>query len=376
MTKPIRVLQVFGTMNRGGAETMIMNLYRNINRDKVQFDFVVHHRNKGDFDNEIYDLGGRIFYISSYKFTNHFLYIKEWENLLKDHEEWNIIHGHMYSTASIYLKVAKKLGRYTISHSHSTSNGKGALAFLKDIIQIPLKNIPDTMMACSNEAGKWLYGSDVINKENYIMFPNAIDLSLFSFNKKERAMIRKELNFENKIIIGHVGRYEYPKNFPFLLEIINKLKEVNKNFLLLQIGNGKNNKDLQTMIKDKNLEDNIKFLGVRNDVADLMQAMDLFIFPSIYEGLPVVLIEAQASGLQCIVSSNITKEVDITKSVSYLPVDKGVNIWVDSILNSDFKYNRNANKDVLERAGYDIKNSAHWIENFYIQKNNKVNFKM
>lgn len=369
MEKPYRILQVFGIMNRGGAETMIMNLYRNIDRNKIQFDFVVHHNEPGDYDDEIKKLGGRIFYVPRYSLFNHISYKMAWKTLIKEHEEWGIIHGHMYSTASIYLKVAKKLGRYTIAHSHSTSNGRGVLALLKNLMQIPLKNIADKLMACSDEAGKWLYGKDVLNSKKYILLPNAINVDKFIFNKETREKVRKNLKLENKIVIGHVGRFEYAKNFSFILDLINNIGNLNKNFVFIQIGNGKGNEQLEDMISKKNLGNNIKLMGIRNDVYDLIQAMDIFILPSIYEGLPVVVIEAQASGLPCLLSNSITKEVGLTNLVKYLPIDKGIDIWSKEILSLNIEDDRLNTGDIIKNAGYDVKTSAKWIEKFYISIN-------
>lgn len=361
----IRVLQVLGLMNRGGAESMIMNLYRNIDRNKVQFDFVVHHEEKGDFDDEIKRLGGRIFYVPQYKIINHLEYIRAWKKLLNEHCEWEIIHGHMYSTASIYLKIAKQAGRYTIAHSHSTSNGKGISAFVKNIYEMPLKYTADSYIGCSEAAGKWLFGNRIVEGNNYVTLPNAIDIEKFKYNKNIRKKIREELKIENNIVLGHIGRDDYAKNLEFLLNIIDNLVRINPNYMLLQVGEAKHNNNLQKYIVDEKLQDNVKFLGVRDDVADLIQAMDIFLLPSRYEGLPVVIIEAQASGLPCLISDKVTKEVGITESVKYISIENGVEDRVKTITKE--KIHRNiGSEEIIKEEGYDIKTTANWLEDYYL----------
>lgn len=361
----VRVLQVFGIMNRGGAETMIMNLYRNIDRNKVQFDFVVHHNVQGDYDEEIKSLGGRIYYVQDYKIINHLSYVSSWKKLLKEHPEWKVVHGHMYSIASIYLKVAKNEGRYTIAHSHSTSNGKGLQSIIKSLYERPLKNTADYYFACSKSAGEWLFGNSVINSDKFEVLPNAIDVSEFVFDQDKRNLIRKKLGVENKIVLGHIGRDDYAKNLEFLLNIIDNLVRINPNYMLLQVGEAKHNNNLQKYIVDEKLQDNVKFLGVRDDVADLMQAMDIFLLPSRYEGLPVVIIEAQASGLPCLISDKVTKEVGITESVKYISIENGVEDRVKTITKE--KIHRNiGSEEIIKEEGYDIKTTANWLEDYYL----------
>lgn len=361
----IRVLQVFGGLDRGGSETIVMNLYRNIDRDRIQFDFVTHQAVKGDYEDEIEKLGGRIFRIPRYKVINHLSYIKAWKNLLRNHPEWKIVHGHMYTLASIYLNVAKKEGRLTIAHSHNTSNGKGVKAFVQDMIEKPLPSIADRFMACSDDAGLWLFGEDIIKSDRYLILPNAIDVDRFRYNEKTRLNMRNSLNIEDKIVLGHVGRYNYQKNFPFLLELIDKLRDINPRYLLLQIGDGKENKELKDLIKEKNLEDSVKLLGVRDDIPNLMQAMDFFVFPSVYEGLGIVAVEAQASGLRCLVSDKIPAEVQLTKLVEYLPIDNGVEEWIHLIINSELGHRSDESYHIKE-ANYDIKQTTNIITKYYL----------
>lgn len=356
---------MFGSLNRGGSETMVMNLYRNIDRSKIQFDFVVHRDEKGDYEDEILKLGGRIYRVPRYRVVNHFTYTKAWEKLLRDHPEWKIVHGHMYTIASIFLRESNKEKRITIAHSHSTSNGKLGLSYIaKNIIEKPLRNIADYFIACSNEAGRWLFGDKVVTSNKYMILPNAIDVDKFIFDKDKRDRMRDLLDVDSKVVLGHVGRYNYQKNFPFLLDLVEKLIKINKNYIMLQVGDGKNNHDLQNQIKDRGLEENFKLLGVREDIPDIMQAMDVFIFPSINEGLGIVAIEAQASSLPCLLSDTIPSEVEVTNLVEYLPINKGIDMWVDKIVNLSIGERLNRSQEI-KKSGYDINSTSRKITDYY-----------
>lgn len=322
MNKPIRILHVFGRLNRGGAEMMIMTLYRNIDRTKVQFDFIVHANEKCAFEDEVRFLGGNIYKVPRYNGKNHFQYKKAWNEFFQNHPEYKIIHGHIRSTASIYLKIAKKLGLITIAHSHNTSSGGGFSAVVKNILQYPIRSIADYLFACSRAAGEWLYGKRACKGDNFFILNNAIDTEKFIFNEETRLKKRKELQIEDKFVIGHVGRFHPQKNHYFLIDIFKEIYNINKNSVLLLIGDGDLKKSIQEKVEDLGLSNNVVFTGVRPNVPELLQAMDVFLFPSLYEGLPVALIEAQAAGLPCIVSDKITTDTKITDLISFVPLTK------------------------------------------------------
>lgn len=366
MSKPIRVLQVFARMDRGGAETMVMNLYRNIDRSKVQFDFVVHTEEKCAFDDEIKELGGNLFSVPRYVGKNHFNYKNSWENFFKENPNYRVIHGHVRSTASIYLSVAKKYGLKTIAHSHSTSSGKGLSAIVKNTLQFPIRHISDYLFACSQSAGEWLYGKDVYQKENFFILNNSIDIEKFVFNEAIRKKIRKKLKVENKFVIGHIGRFTLLKNHSFLVDVFKNIYERNRNVVLLLVGDGDQLVTIQDKVNDLGLSESVIFTGVRSDIPELLQAMDIFVFPSIYEGLPVTLIEAQASGLRCIVSDSITKELMVTDLVKYLSLEETIETWSNEIcLNSQY-IRKNTSRDIRS-GGYDISESSQWLMNFYLR---------
>ena len=364
---PIRVLHVLGALNIGGAEMMVMNLYRNIDREKIQFDFVIHTTAQGDFTNEILKLGGRIYSCPRYIGRNHIQYCKWWNNFLEEHREYKIIHGHVRSTASLYMAIAKKKGCVTISHSHSTSNGEGISALAKNAMQYPIRYMADYMFACSDEAGEWLFGRKACTEKKYFFFPNAIELSRFQYSESVRKEMRGDLDIEREMIIGTVGRNSNPKN-PFgILDIFERVSKKNEKAVLLWIGTGELEGEVKKEAVRRKLANRIHFMGNRKDVPELMQTFDIFIFPSLWEGLPVTVIEAQAAGLPCLISDRVTKQVAVSKLVHYLPVDQGYEVWEEAILNSNL--DRQDVQNEIRQAGFDIHESAQWLEKFYLKTN-------
>jgi len=366
MPGPVRVLQVFAQMNRGGAETMIMNVYRNIDRTKVQFDFIVHTNQKCDYADEIEDLCGKIFRIPRYTGKNHFAYKSAWSTFFQNHPEYKIVHGHVRSTAAIYLKVAKKYGLITIAHSHSTSSGTGFTALVKNILQYPIRYTADYLFACSKESGEWLYGKKVYKKENFYIVKNAIDSKKYIFNQSKREEIRKKFNIEDKFVIGHVGRFHPAKNHEFLIDIFKEVHARNDKAVLMLVGDG----DLRCTIKKKvgilELADSVIFTGTRNDIPELLQAMDIFVFPSLYEGLSVAVIEAQVSGLRTIISNMITHEIDITDLIIRMNLNNTAKEWADKILACEPNLERKDMSLDIKNNGFDIESTTNWLTSFYL----------
>lgn len=364
MDKPIRVLHVIGIMNRGGAETMIMNLYRNIDRNKVQFDFVENSSEPAAFDEEILSLGGKIYRCPHYNGKNHFAYVKWWNTFFQKHSgEYPIIHGHLGSTAAIYLSVAKKHGVYTIAHSHSAGSGSA----MYRMFAYPTRYIADKFFACSKDAGISRYGKTVGNDSiRCQVLNNAIDARRFSFNQETRKQVRSELHIaENAIVIGHVGRFVEAKNHLFLIDVFADVRKRDPNAVLLLIGDGVRRAEIQAAITEKHLDDAVILTGVRSNVWDFYQAMDVFVFPSVYEGLPVSLVEAQAAGLPCCVSSNVPKDSAITDLVQFISLEDRSEKWAEIALRS-VKTSRPDMLSEIQNAGFDVILTANWLENFYL----------
>ena len=358
---PERILHVFGTLNRGGAETLIMNIYRNIDRDKIQFDFMVHHIDEGAFEKEVKSLGGKVYRIENYRGVNHFSYKKSWNDFLKAHQEYRIIHCHKESIISLVMDAAKKNNRIAIAHSHNTQNIPGFKGKIMDVLNKDVSSKAAFKFACSNAAGEWMFGKE----KDFKVINNGIDLDKFRFNDKVRENIREKLNFTDRKVIGHIARFNKQKNHTFLVDIFNKLLKTNENYLLVLAGIGELREDIEKKVRDFSIEDKVMFLGSIGYVNELLQSIDIFILPSLYEGLAVSTIEAQAAGLKCLLSENIDKNSKVTDLVEFVPIDKGVEPWVEAILNvGDYKRVDTSSK--IKEAGFDIKETADTISKFYL----------
>lgn len=369
MDKPIRVLHVIGIMNRGGAETMIMNLYRHIDRSKVQFDFVENSSEPAIFDEEIISLGGRIYRCPHYNGKNHFTYVKWWNEFFQAHsKEYPIVHGHLGSTAAIYLAIAKKYGVYTIAHSHSAGTDHSMKSYLYRIMSHNTRNVADYFFACSEAAGLDRFGRKVTSGTHYAVLNNAIEVDKFSYDPDVRQSVRRELGYEpNQIVVGHIGRYTKEKNHAFVLEIFSELKKLNDDARLLMIGDGPLHTQITQASERMGVFPDTVFTGVRSDVDRLVQAMDIFVLPSLYEGLPVTMVEAQAAGLPCIISDKVPSECILTEGlVDVLPLSAGAEAWVDAILE---KRNtpRTDHSAEIAAHGFDITTEAVKLQEFYLE---------
>lgn len=368
MDKPIRVLHVIGIMNRGGAETMIMNLYRHIDRSKVQFDFVENSSEPAIFDEEIISLGGRIYRCPHYNGKNHFTYVKWWKEFFQAHsKEYPIVHGHLGSTAAIYLAIAKKYGVYTIAHSHSAGTDHSMKSYLYRIMSHNTRNVADYFFACSEAAGLDRFGRKVTSGTHYAVLNNAIEVDRFSYDPDVRQSVRRELGYEpNQIVVGHIGRYTKEKNHAFVLKIFSELKKLNDDARLLMIGGGPLHTQITQASERMGIFSDTVFTGVRSDVDQLVQAMDIFVLPSLYEGLPVTMVEAQAAGLPCIISDKVPSECILTEGlVDVLPLSAGAEAWVDAILE---KRNtpRTDHSAEIAAHGFDITTEAVKLQEFYL----------
>lgn len=320
-----RILHFVPYLQAGGTEAYIMNVYRHIDRTKVQFDFVVHKKNRSFYDDEVEKLGGKIYYFSIKDDLNFIKYIYSLSKFFKEHKEYKVIHVCMPSIGFIILYIAKKMGvKVRIAHSHSASYEKNLKGYIKNITCKFMKCFSNVNLACSDYAGKYLFG-----RKEYEIVHNAIELSHYTFNFSKRNKYRKELGLENNIVIGHIGRLSPEKNHKFMFDVLEKLIQINDKYRLLLIGTGQLEKELKELVKNKNLQDYVIFLGSRNDVNYLLSAIDIFILPSLFEGLPTVAIEAQQNGLNCLLSTSITEEVKQTERLIMLDLNE--DIWVENI---------------------------------------------
>lgn len=364
----IRILHVIGSLNNGGSQAMVMNLYRNIDKTKIQFDFIIDRENELFFADEIKALGGKIYFFPMFKGWNILGYMKSWHNFFKDNKGYKIIHGHVRSTAAIYLQIAKMHGLKTISHSHNTSSGKGISAVVKNIMQFPIRYSADYFFACSKEAGEWLYGKNISKKNNYFIFKNAIDNKVFIFSSATRQQFREKYNVTDNFVIGHVGRFHPQKNHKFLIEVFYEIYKNEPSAKLMLVGDGAEVEDIKEKASKLGILNNIIFVGVSSDVPKLMQAMDAFVFPSLYEGLGIVVIEAQASGLFCVVADTVPKDTNISGNVEFISLNEPSTYWAGKILELHNSYKRTNLVNELIQSGYDIKQTSYWLQSFYFEK--------
>jgi glycosyltransferase involved in cell wall biosynthesis len=382
--KSIRVLQVLTIMNLGGAETMIMNYYRHLDRSKVQFDFLLHRKERGFFDDEIESLGGKIYRMSPINLKNYFVYKKKLKLFFDEHPEYSIVHSHLNALSSIILSVAKNKNiPYRIAHSHLAveslvitkilKKNTDIKATIKDSIQSLVRGkvskVATHYFACGEKAGNWLFGKK--NKAKITIINNAINASLFTYNTATADKIKEEFGLNNKKVIGHVGRFNEQKNHFLLIKIFNEICRKDESCVLLLIGNGNLKDKIKEEAKRLNIDKKIYFLGLRDNIPELLQAFDLFLFPSLYEGLPVTLIEAQASGLKIVTSSTVTKEVDMTGLITYIDLEKPASYWAESVL-YNINYNRRNTLDQIREGGYDIHENAKKLQGFYLNINSNV----
>ena len=364
--QPIRVLNMFTIMDRGGAETMVMNYYRHIDRTKVQFDFLVHRQQRGAYDDEIEALGGRIYRMCPVYPQNFARYKRDLRGFFQAHSEYKIIHSHMSELGYFAFREAERQGvPVRICHAHNAPHGFDAKMFIRTYFKKRMMPYLTHLFMCGEESGKWLYGEK--NKSRFIMLNNAIDAAVYSFDASKREEMRRQLGLTGELVIGHVGRFNPQKNHPFLLDIFAALLKKEPNAVLLLVGGGADMPKIQAKAQELGIAERVRFLGVRSDVADLMQAMDVFVFPSLYEGLPVTMVEAQASGLPCIISDKVPPECILTEGlVNIMPLSASPEAWAEKIL-AKRAIPRTDRRAEIAAHGFDVSTEAVKLQEFYLK---------
>lgn len=333
MNKKIKVLHIVGAMNMGGTETMLMNIYRNIDRKKVQFDFISYSSEEAHYDEEIRKLGGKVIKLNST------ISLKELTKAIKENGPYDVVHAHTLFNSGIAMLAAKKCGiKNRIAHAHTTLDNSSSLIrkIYINSMKFLINKYSTQNLACSKEAGKYLFGEKEINKSKYSYLPNLINYEeLLHKPQKEVDRFKKEYNLEQGIVIGHIGTLKESKNHKFLLEIAKYMTEQNIDVKLLLVGEGSLRKELEELAEEYNISDRVHLLGIREDINVMLHSMDVFVFPSIFEGLGLVLLEAQAAGLPCIVSEAIQPEADLGLGLfSKLNLSDGVEVWSKYITKS------------------------------------------
>lgn len=365
--EPIRIAHIVGKWVGGGVEAFLMNYYRNMDKSKIQFDFII---DKDSIisppEEEIKQMGGRIFYIPPYQ--KIFSYQKELEKIFKN-GHYKIVHSHINTMSIFPLRVAKKVGiPIRIAHSHSTTNKK---EWKKNIIKTTLKRFSKVYathyFCCSELAGRWMFGNKIFDKGKVTIINNAININKFIYNEDMRKKVRKELNIENDtLVIGHIGRFTKQKNHMFLIDIFNEIQKQDKNSILLLAGQGSLQEEIKEKVKTLGLENKVQFLNQRDDINEIYQAFDIFLLPSLYEGLGMVLIEAQVSGICCFTSTEVPISAKVTDNVNFMDLNQNSKIWADNILKKYKNHKRENNKDLVAKSGYDIILEAEKLQKKYL----------
>lgn len=363
MSKNIRVLHVVTVMNLGGIENFLMTLYRSIDRNRIQFDFLVHRADQGFFDDEILSLGGRIYRLPPVSPFGLFDYYKRLKRIV-DQNNYSIVHSHLNANSAVVLGLLKLCNvRNRIAHSHIDKAG-GNKAFLKKILRRYVSKVSTENLACSIRAGKWLYGDD-----EFIVFKNSIDTKKFRYSLSNRQKIRKELNvIDDELLIGNIARFDIQKNHNFILDIFSELHFINKRCKLLLIGDGVLKETIMHKVNCLNLCDHVIMTGTISNANEYLSAMDVFLFPSLYEGLGIVVIESQANGLPVLMSDTVPQEAIVTNLVSQESLSVSAEDWAKKIIKIKRKdSNKVSYDDKLVRYGYDVKDNAKKIMELYFE---------
>lgn len=383
--KAIHVLHVLGGVGLGGAESRIMDLYRQMNRDEIQFDFLVHSptvkggrfaawdetesdtnvRKKQFYEDEIRAMGGHIYALPKFKVYNYFSYRMAVKSFFAAHREFQVVQGHMTSTASIYLPIAKRSGvPVTAAHARNAGVVKGPKGLATRFFRRNLAKKADVLFACSRLAGEDVFGQKVMQEDRVKVIHNAIDVERFVWDERKRRETREKLGIADRLVLGHVGRFDYQKNHPYLLEVFAAVCQRHPESALLLLGDGGARAAMEEKCRELGIADRVKFLGNRKDTERYYQAMDVFLLPSFFEGLPGVLVEAQAAGLTCLVSDTVTKEAGATDLVTWLSIDESPERWADEVIRHAAYVRRNTQKELTE-AGFDVRTQAAAYRTFY-----------
>lgn len=374
--EPIRVLHITEMLSAAGIESFIMNVYRKIDRSKVQFDFLVLRDEHEFYEDEVNSLGGHKYWIHSNK-GNTLLRIIEESKMIRQflqNHPYDIVHIH-YTTPlrAPYLKEIKGAGVSTrIYHAHSAFvSGKNIIKHM--VYGYMRKNITKyatDYFACSKAAGEWIFEKKLLSDGKVKVIYNGLEIDRFTFSEKKRIEIRNELKIENKFVLVHTGRFTEQKNQMFLVNVFNKLHKKDSDTFLLLLGDGPLKANVEARVKELKIADSVLFLGVRNNVQDYLFAADCYVMPSLYEGLPVAGVEAQCAGLPCVFSENITREVGLLNETTFLSLEQSVDKWCEEIYKLKGHRNNLAYNEIRE-AGYDMSDVANRLQAFYMERAKK-----
>lgn len=360
-----KILHYVPGFDHGGIESRLLDWYNNIDRDKFQFDLLILTSVKDNvFIKEFESLGGKVYILPKFNLKNYIKFKLELNNFFKNNSDYDAVHCHSPITGKYVLELAKNYKIPTrILHSRTVKIDSNRYQFFKKYLVRKSVQFATTYFACSKEAGDWIYGEN----DDFQIINNGITTDQFVFNYKTRDRIRKELNLSNFTVIGNVSRFTPSKKHDFLIEILYELDKRNGNFCLLLIGDGPTKSIIEKIAEDKGVIDKVLFLGKKHNVSDYYQAMDIFVFPSEYEGFGTVAVESQASGLKTIVSTGVPNSVDVTNLVTHLPLENGVEYWADIIMKNKNYLRENKKQEIINKD-FDVMTTVKKLETIYSKK--------
>lgn len=368
MNKPLRILQVVTQMNRGGMENRLMDIYRNVDREKLQFDFYTLRKEKGQFDDEILAMGGKVYYSEPFSVRHLFQIPGRFRAFFLEHPEYRVCHAHLNQWCNLILEGARRARvPVRIAHARTALTGSSASVRVKNLIRTLYPNSPTHRFAVSEKAAVWLYGKRRVKRGLCEVWPNAIETKKFLFSAERREKTREELALSDEYVVLHVGNLRRVKNHDFLFFVFAEILQREPKSVLLLAGQGEREAELRALAKELSIFERVRFLGSREDVPALLSAADVFVFPSFYEGLPGAVLEAQAASLPCLISDTIASEVLLSDRVRALSIDASVKTWADAVLLT----RAGAREDAYElfcKTGYDVAALAERLSDFYLQK--------
>lgn len=370
--EPIRVLQEDVILGPGGIESFLMNVYRHIDRDQLQFDFMVHRPQEAVHEKEVRELGGKIYRTPGVNPLNPSDYNKSVMEVLNAHPEYKVIHAHA-DLNGWALRCAAKCGVPTrIAHCHSAKSVINAKYFLIRYEKLWIKKYCTDMFMCSTPAGEWLFGKKAVADGKVKFIKNGVESQRFQYDEKARAEIREEIGAGDKLVFCHVGNFTQPKNNKFLVDVFAEIHKMNPNTMLIMAGDGALREECMQKVASLGLNDSVKYLGVRKDIPRVLQGADLFVFPSLWEGLPLSCVEAQSTGLPVLMSDSITPEVLITDGAKTCSLASGAEHWAKEALKLCTSYKRRDCRNDIIKAGFDIQDTADFLQEFYLERTLKA----
>lgn len=363
MDEPIRVLHVLQRMEAGGTQAFLMNLYRNIDRSKVQFDFLVEYSEKQFYDDEIEALGGRVYRSTFREDKNLPRFIAFLRDFFDRHREYRVVHCHAYTIGYFVLKEAERAGiTVRIAHSHN-NNMSGVTKPLKIVMRSLFSVHANRFMACSDEAGKFLFGD-----RDFTVVKNAIDVDRFAFDGAVRAEVRNELELGDSLLVGNVGRLHHQKNQLFLLDVFKEVVELRDDAKLLLVGNGPMRDEIMAKATSAGVADRVILLSNRSDMDRLYQAMDVFVLPSLYEGLGIVAIESQSAGLSTICSDGVAEDANVSPLFSRMSLEDSPKAWAEAVVAAAGNRDRVAGPAGAKAHGFDVRDNAVKMQEWYLRE--------